>query len=103
MQETSRRFEGLLDHYFETLLAAEPIQAAVAGVRDGEGRLGKADARHAQRREGQRQAALRELDAVSPRELTNEQQLDRLGLRALFVGFTATLLNAAIAGIFLGT
>ena len=85
MQETSRRFEGLLDHYFETLLAAEPIQAAVAGVRDGEGRLGKADARHAQRREGQRQAALRELDAVSPRELTNEQQLDRLGLRALLL------------------
>jgi len=28
--------------------------------------------------------------------------LARLGLRALFVGFTATLLNAAIAGVFLG-
>jgi CNT family concentrative nucleoside transporter len=27
--------------------------------------------------------------------------LARLGLRALFVGFTATLLNAAIAGIFI--
>lgn len=29
--------------------------------------------------------------------------LARLGLRALFVGFTATLLNAAIAGIFIST
>jgi len=28
--------------------------------------------------------------------------LARLGLRALFVGFVATLLNAAIAGVFLG-
>ena len=29
--------------------------------------------------------------------------LARLGLKALFVGFTATLLNAAIAGVLLGT
>jgi uncharacterized protein (DUF885 family) len=85
MQNTSRSFEGLLDRYFEMLLADEPMFAAVAGVRDGEGRLGKADAGHAERRERRRQAALRELDGISPRELSNEQQLDRLGLRALLL------------------
>jgi len=85
MKDTSRQFEGLLDRYFETLLAAEPIMAAVAGLPDGEGQLGKAGASHVQRRERLRRIALRDLDALSPRELTNEQQLDRLGLRALLL------------------
>ena len=30
---------------------------------------------------------------------SRRHDLARLGLRALFVGFTATLLNAAIAGV----
>lgn len=80
---TSRQFEGLLDRYFETLLADEPMVAAVAGLPAGEGRLGRADVVHLARRERLRQAALRDLDALSPRELSHEQHLDRLALRAL--------------------
>jgi CNT family concentrative nucleoside transporter len=38
------------------------------------------------------------IGAIAPER---RQDLARLGLRALFVGFTATLLNAAIAGVFL--
>ena len=38
-------------------------------------------------------------DAIAP---GRRGDLARLGLRALFVGFVATLLNAAIAGVFLG-
>lgn len=81
--QTARHFEGLLDRYFETLLADEPMLAAVSGLREGEGRLGRAEGRHLARRERARQSALRELDQLSPRELGAEQQLDRLALRAL--------------------
>src|SRR5207237_10341931 len=38
------------------------------------------------------------IGAIAPER---RHDLARLGLRALFVGFTATLLNAAIAGVFL--
>src|SRR5262249_655841 len=38
------------------------------------------------------------IGAIAP---NRRQDLARLGLRALFVGFVATLLNAAIAGVFL--
>ena len=38
------------------------------------------------------------IGAIAP---SRRQDLARLGLRALFVGFLATLLNAAIAGVFL--
>ena len=38
------------------------------------------------------------IGAIAP---NRRQDLARLGLRALFVGFLATLLNAAIAGVFL--
>jgi len=40
------------------------------------------------------------IGAIAP---GRRHDLARLGLRALFVGFVATLLNAAIAGVFLGT
>jgi CNT family concentrative nucleoside transporter len=39
------------------------------------------------------------IGAIAP---NRRHDLARLGLRALFVGFVATLLNAAIAGVFLG-
>jgi uncharacterized protein (DUF885 family) len=76
------KFDGLLDEYFETLLAEHPTMAAYAGLRDGEGQLGRADLHHEQRWQRQRQDALRRLDDISPRALTNEQQLDRLAWRA---------------------
>src|SRR6185312_4775341 len=38
------------------------------------------------------------IGAIAP---DRRQDLARLGLKALFVGFVATLLNAAIAGVFL--
>ena len=38
------------------------------------------------------------IGAIAPER---RHDLARLGLRALFVGFTATLLNAAIAGVLL--
>jgi CNT family concentrative nucleoside transporter len=39
------------------------------------------------------------IGALAP---NRRHDLARLGLRALFVGFTASLLNAAVAGLFLG-
>jgi uncharacterized protein (DUF885 family) len=86
MTKASARFEGLLDGYFETLLADYPILATTAGVRAGEGHLGRATPQFLRRRETQRQAALRALDDLSPRDLSREQHLDRLALRALLLG-----------------
>ena len=40
MKNTSTRFEGLLDEYFETTLALHPVTAAYAGIREAEGHLG---------------------------------------------------------------
>jgi len=78
----SKPFEGVLDRYFETLLADCPVFAAYAGLRSGEGRLGQASFEFQVRRERQRQTALAALENISPRTLSNEQQLDRLALRA---------------------
>jgi uncharacterized protein (DUF885 family) len=83
MSTHSRPFEGVLDRYFEQLLADEPMIAAVAGVREGEGKLGHAHPRHLERRAQARARARRDLDALSPAALSAEQQLDRLALRAM--------------------
>jgi uncharacterized protein (DUF885 family) len=82
MNSERARFDGLLDEYFESFLAGHPIAATYAGLRDGEGKLGATHLRHEQRWERRRQQALAKLDSISPRLLTNEQQLDRLAFRA---------------------
>jgi uncharacterized protein (DUF885 family) len=83
MKTDSARFEGLLDGYFETLLAQQHTFATVVGLKSGEGKLPVATHEAEARDERRRQLALRKLDALSPRELDPEQQLDRLAFRAL--------------------
>ncbi len=85
MNKTAACFEGMLDRYFETLLQDVPTFATVMGVPTAEGKLGRLSPAFAARRERVRQAALRELDRLSPCELSNEQQLDRLALRSLLL------------------
>lgn len=85
MNRTAKRFEGLLDRYFETLLKDAPTFATVMGVRSAEGKLGRLTARFQVKRERERQAALRALEDISPRELSNEQHLDRLALRSMLL------------------
>ena len=83
MNKTSSEFEGLLSRYFETLLGDVPtFAAAYAGVPAGEGKLGRLTPDFHKKREKERQATLRALENISPRELSNEQQLDRLALRS---------------------
>jgi hypothetical protein len=82
MTSERSRFEGLLDEYFELFLAEHPLAAAYAGLRDGEGKLGPAHLRHELRWQHRRLKTLETLDSISPRLLTNEQQLDRLALRS---------------------
>ncbi|HVY70933.1 MAG TPA: DUF885 domain-containing protein [Verrucomicrobiae bacterium] len=79
---TSRRFEALLDGYFEPLLAEHPVVSTFAGLKEGEGKLGPATLSHEVRWEKRRQQTLSRLDTLSPRELTSEQHLDRLALRS---------------------
>lgn len=85
MTNTARQFEGLLDGYFETALAENPLWATYVGIPDGEGRLGRATAEQESRKERRRQTALRALEQINPRELTAEQQLDRLALQSLLL------------------
>ena len=83
MTEFSKPFEALLSRYFKGLLKDVPTFAtSYAGLRSGEGKLGEASLRFHQRRERERQIALRALERISPRALSNEQQLDRLALRS---------------------
>jgi uncharacterized protein (DUF885 family) len=86
MNRTAKQFEGLLARYFETLLHDHPAFSTIcAGLRDGEGKLGRLTLDFQKRRERERQSALRALEGVSPRELAGEQQLDRLALRSLLL------------------
>src|SRR5206468_2875568 len=71
MNRTAARFEGLLDRYFEQLLQDAPTFAAVTGIRSAEGKLGELNAPFLARRERARRTALRELENMSPRELSN--------------------------------
>jgi uncharacterized protein (DUF885 family) len=82
MHGTQKAFEGLLTRYFERLLADVPTLAAINGIQTAEGKLGRLSLEFQRQRERQRQSALRALESVSPRDLTNEQQLDRLALRS---------------------
>ena len=83
MNTTQRAFESLLDRYFEQHLVDNPVWANFSGLRAGEGKLGRATLAHAQRQEKRRRQALAALDTLNPRELSNEQHLDRLALRAM--------------------
>ena len=85
MRNTAMRFEGLLDRHFETLLRDTPTYATVMGIRAAEGKLGRLSLPDELKRQRSREAALLELDSLSPRELSNEQQLDRLALRAMLL------------------
>ncbi|MFM8358609.1 MAG: hypothetical protein ACKOET_08615, partial [Verrucomicrobiota bacterium] len=79
----SARFEGFLDRTFERRLSDQPILAATQGIPDGEGRLPRATRAAETRRLRENKEALRQLDTFSPRELSPDQHLDRLALRAL--------------------
>ena len=85
MNALSTCFEGLLDRHFESLLQDSPMTATYAGLKDGEGKLDRVAIEWQLRREQRRQKTLRELDRLSPRELSNQQHLDRLALRALLL------------------
>ncbi|MCU0785953.1 MAG: DUF885 domain-containing protein [Verrucomicrobia bacterium] len=85
MNRTASHFEGLLERYFETLLQDAPTFATVMGVRSAEGKLGELNDRFVARRQRERQTALRSLETISPRELSNEQHLDRLALRSMLL------------------
>ncbi len=82
MAETSKEFEGLLDRYFKTWLTESPMQAAYAGIESARGHLGRATIAFEKRWQGLRLKALARLDLISPRELSNKQQLDRLAFRS---------------------
>lgn len=78
-------FEGLLDRYFEGVLEDHPVYANLVGLRSGEGKLGHATLEFEKRQEERRQATLKELDDISPRDLNAEQQIDRLAIRSLLL------------------
>lgn len=85
MEKTAVRFEGLLDRYFKQWLRDAPMFAAVMGIRSAEGNLGELNSRSLLHRESARQSALRELETISPRALSNDQNLDRLALRSMLL------------------
>src|SRR5436309_6384553 len=85
MATESSAFAGILDSYFEGFLASNPAYAASAGIKSGEGKLGEATIEFERRQARRRQKALQALETISPRELSNEQQLDRLALRSLLL------------------
>ncbi len=82
MNITQSRFEDLLDRHFETTLADNPMFSTYVGLKTGEGRLGQATLSHELKQEKLRRQTLAALETISPRDLTREQQLDRLALRA---------------------
>ena len=85
MQKTEKQFEGLLSRYFEGLLEEVPTLAAMNGLRWAEGKLGTLSPALHKQRQRERQSALQSLEQLSPRELTREQQFDRLALRSLLL------------------
>jgi uncharacterized protein (DUF885 family) len=86
MNRTAKQFEGLLGRYFEILLQDNPTFSTICvGLREGEGKLGSLALDFQQKRERARVSALRGLENLSPHELSNEQQLDRLALRSLLL------------------
>src|ERR1051325_1837525 len=85
MATGSSQFEGVLDRFFNGVLEDNPVYANVSGLKSGEGKLGHATLEFETKQEERRRASLQSLDEVSPRDLSNEQQLDRLALRSLLL------------------
>jgi uncharacterized protein (DUF885 family) len=85
MRKAFSQFEGILDRYFEALLADNPVFAAVAGVRSARGQLFRSGVATENKQQKRRLQALARLESLSPRELSREQQLDRLAFRSLLV------------------
>ena len=85
MQKASSQFEGLLGGYFEALLKDNPPYAAYNGINSARGRLGVATLEFEVKQQKRRKRTLARLESLSPRELSNEQQLDRLALRSLLL------------------
>ena len=81
MNDASVRFENLLSRYFTQLLDENPSYAAYVGIDSARGKFGPATLVHEKRWHGIREKALADLESLSPRELTNEQHLDRLAFR----------------------
>lgn len=82
MNQTGKTFEGILDRYFETTLEKHPVYANYVGLKAGEGKLDRADLASIEAAEKLRRKTLEALEGINPRELTNEQHLDRLALRS---------------------
>jgi len=78
----NKEFEGILDRYFEAVLEDHPVYATVVGLTHGEGKLDRATRNFENRQQKRRLSTLTALENVSPRDLSNEQQLDRLALRS---------------------
>lgn len=86
MNTAGKQFEAILSRYFERFLEDVPTFATtLAGLRSAEGKLGSLAPEFYEKREKERQRALRSLEGISPRDLTNEQHLDRLALRSLLL------------------
>ena len=82
----SESFETVLSRYFERQLKDQPVFAVIAGgLPEAEGKLGSLSPDFHKHRERERRRTLREMEQISPRELSNEQHLDRLALRNLLL------------------
>src|SRR5687768_10788777 len=81
----NKQFEGILDRYFEATLEDHPVLANFTGLREGEGKLDKATPDFERKQHKRRRATLAQLESVSPRELSNDQHLDRLALRSMLL------------------
>jgi uncharacterized protein (DUF885 family) len=80
----SKTFETVLFDYFERQLKDQPVFAVIAGgLPEAEGKLGELSPDFHLRRERERRRTLHALEKISPRDLDNEQHLDRLALRNL--------------------
>jgi hypothetical protein len=86
MDKSKGNFDGLLARYFEQFLESDPVFATItAGLPSGEGKLGTLGSRFQEESERRRQAALRKLEQQSPRDLSNEQHIDRLAFRSKLI------------------
>ncbi len=82
MKHSSTAFEGVLSRHFEGELGDDPIAANFAGLKQGEGKLGKTSLVHERRQHTRRLNTLRDLDLIPMRDLSREQHLDRLALQS---------------------